>query len=99
MILHSVFAASMAWSANCNPKLSKCHVCYVVLWPSACLHIVQSTLRITTLGGASEKCPYSRSVVIPEVPSYDCITVGWDFALGMEILSLFANCHYIRSRY
>ena len=28
---------------------------------------VQSTLRITTLGRASEKCPYSRSVVIPEV--------------------------------
>ena len=29
---------------------------------------IQSTSRITTLGGASEKCPYSRSVVIPEVP-------------------------------
>ena len=29
---------------------------------------VQSTSLITTLGGASEKCPYSRSVVIPEVP-------------------------------
>ena len=66
---------------------------------TACLHIVQSTSRIKTLGGASEKCPYSRSVVIPEVPLYDCITVGWDFALGMEILSLFANCRYIRSRY
>ena len=23
-----------------------------------------------TLGGASEKCPYSRNVVIPEVPLY-----------------------------
>ena len=57
---------------------------------------LQSTSRITTLGGASEKCPYSRSVVIPEVPL--CITVGCDFALGIEILSLFANC-YIRSRY
>ena len=44
------------------------------------------------------KCPYSRSVVIPEV-SLLCVTVGWDFALGMEILSLFANCRYIRSRY
>ena len=53
---------------------------------------VQSTLRITTLGGASEKCPYTRSLII-------CITVRWDFALGMEILSLFANCRYIRSRY
>ena len=32
---------------------------------------VQSTLLITTLGGgASEKCPYSRSVVMPEVSLY-----------------------------
>ena len=31
---------------------------------------VQSTSLITTLGGASEKCPYSRSVVIPEVSLY-----------------------------
>ena len=46
---------------------------------------------------ASEKCPYSRSVVIPDV-SYT-YTVGLDFALGMEILSLFANCRYIHSRY
>ena len=53
---------------------------------------VQSTSLITTLGGASEKCPYTRSLIL-------CITVGWDFALGMEILSLFANCRYIRSRY
>ena len=28
------------------------------------------------------KCRYTRSLII-------CITVGWDFALGMEILSLF----------
>ena len=53
---------------------------------------------ITTLGGgASKKCPYSRIVVIPEVSL--CITVEKDFALGMEMLSLFANCRYIRSRY
>ena len=32
--------------------------------------IVQSTSLITTLGGAPEKCPYSRSVVIPEVSLY-----------------------------
>ena len=31
---------------------------------------VQSTSRITTLGGASKKCPYSRSVVMPEVSLY-----------------------------
>ena len=31
---------------------------------------VQSTWRITTLGGASEKCPYSRNVLIPEVSFY-----------------------------
>ena len=32
------------------------------------LLLIQSTLRITTFGGASEKCPYSRSVLIREVP-------------------------------
>ena len=53
---------------------------------------VQSTSLITTLSAASEMCRYSQSVVIPQV------SVGWDFALGMEILSLFANCRYIRSR-
>ena len=31
---------------------------------------IQSTSLITTLGGASEKCPYSRSVVIPKVSLY-----------------------------
>ena len=31
---------------------------------------VQLTLRITTLGGASEKCSFSRSVLIPEVSLY-----------------------------
>ena len=39
------------------------------LLESAFSHI-QSTSLITILGGASEKCPYSRSVVIPEVPLY-----------------------------
>ena len=32
--------------------------------------LVQSTSLITTLGGASKMCPYSRSVVIPEVLLY-----------------------------
>ena len=64
------------------------------------VNTVLSTVRITTLGGASEKCRYSQSVVIPEVSLLQvCVTVGWDFALGMDILSLFANCGYIRSRY
>ena len=42
----------------------------------------------------SAKFPYTRSLLL-------CITARWDlhFALGMEILSLFANCRYIRSRY
>ena len=33
---------------------------------------VQSTSPITTFGGASEKCPYSRSVLITEVP-FECM--------------------------
>ena len=45
-------------------SLGKCHVCYVVLWPSACLHIVQSTSGITTLGG------HQKSVLIREVSLY-----------------------------
>ena len=43
------------------------------------------------------KCPYTctctRSLIIIMG------TGRIDFALGMEILSLFANCRYIRSRY
>ena len=38
------------------------------------------------------KCRYTRSLII-------CITVGWNFAPGMDIPSLFANCRYMRSRY
>ena len=30
-------------------------------------NLIQSTMRITTLGWASEKCPCSRSVLIPEI--------------------------------
>ena len=33
---------------------------------------LQSTSPITTFGGASEKCPYSRSVLITEVP-FECM--------------------------
>ena len=46
--------------------------CTYFLW-HGCLNfwiILQSTSLITTLGGASKKCPYSRSVVIPEVSLY-----------------------------
>ena len=32
--------------------------------------VLQSTSLITTLGGATEKCRYSRSAVIPEVSLY-----------------------------
>ena len=39
---------------------------------------IQSTSLITTLGGASKRCPYSRSVVIPEVSLY---VLQWDGTL------------------
>ena len=62
--------------------------------------LLQSTVRITTLGGgASEKCPYSRKCPYTRSLIILCVTVRWDFALGMEILSLFANCRHIRSRH
>ena len=50
---------------------------------------IQSTLRITTLGGASEKCPYSRSVVIPEVSFY---VLQW----GGTLLWAWKFCRYSR---
>ena len=55
--------------------------CFVPMFPVLILSL-QSTSLITTLGGGSEKCPYSRNVVIPEVSL--CVTVGRDFALGMK---------------
>ena len=56
------------------------------------LKAVQSTLRITTLGGASAKCPYSRSVVIPEV-SLDVLQ------LDGTLIWAWKFCRYIRSHY
>ena len=53
---------------------------------------VQSTSRITTLGGASEKCPYSRSAVIPEV-SLNVLQ------LDGTLLWAWTFCRYIRCRY
>ena len=50
---------------------------------------IQSTSLITTLGGASERCPYSRSVVIPEVPLY---VLQWDGTL----LWAWKFCRYSR---
>ena len=47
-------------------------------WPLVVLQVVQSTSLITTLGGASKRCPYSRSVVIPEVSLY---VSQWDGTL------------------
>ena len=45
------------------------------------------------------KCRYTRSLIIYiyvlqllNLRTHFFITVRWDFALGMEILSLFANC-------
>ena len=50
---------------------------------------IQSTSLITTLGGASKRCPYSRSVVIPEVSSY---VLQWDGTL----LWAWKFCRYSR---
>ena len=50
---------------------------------------LQSTSRITTLGGASEKCPYLRSVVIPEVPLYV-------LQLDVTLLWAWKFCRYSR---
>ena len=46
------------------------HIAAIMRVLEAKISKVQSTSRITTLGGASKKCPYSRSVVIPEVSVY-----------------------------
>ena len=50
---------------------------------------LQSTSCITTLGGASKRCPYSRSVVIPEVSFYG---LQWDGTL----LWAWKVCRYSR---
>ena len=51
---------------------------------------VQSTLRITTLGGASEKCPYLRSVLISEVSLYA-------LQLDRNLLWAWKFCRYSRN--
>ena len=68
---------------------------------------LQSTSLITTLGGASKKCPYSRSVVIPEVSLYvlqldRTLLWAWKFCLYSRIVVISAvvisevNCKYSR---
>ena len=57
---------------------------------------IQSTLRITTHGGASEKCPYSRCILIPSL--IICLQFDGTFPLRMDILPVFQNCRYIRSQ-
>ena len=67
---------------------------------------VQSTSLITTLGGASKRCPYSRSVVIPEVSLYVLQWAGtllwaWKFCRYSRIVVISAvvisevDCIYI----
>ena len=56
--------------------------------PLPWIHL-QSTSLITTLGGASNKCPYSRSVVIPEVSLYV-------LQLDGTLLWAWAFCRYSR---
>ena len=47
----------------------------------------QTTLRITTLGGVSEKRSSPRRVLLPKVQLQSMGTVRFDFTLGMGILS------------
>ena len=67
---------------------------------------VQSTSLITTLSGASEKCPSSRSVVIPEVSLYvlqldGTLLWAWEFCRYSRIVVISAvviseiDCMYI----
>ena len=55
---YAVHQCSGTWSTRVDLRRSTCGA------------NIQSTSLITTLGGASKKCPYSRSVVIPEVSLY-----------------------------
>ena len=52
---------------------------------------------LTTLGRASKGVHIREVSLYPK--SHFMYYMGWYFALGMDILSLFANCRYIRSRY
>ena len=64
---------------TCTPQSvpnPRCVVAFAIICAKRYRHDVQSncactvTSLITTLGGASKKCPYLRSVVIPEVSLY-----------------------------
>ena len=55
---------------------------------------LQSTSRISTLGRASEKCPYSRSLIIPEVSLYvlqldGTLLWAWTILSFIHVLSLY----------
>ena len=56
---------------------------------------IQSTSGITTLDGALEKCPYSRSVFIPKVSLYvlrldGTLLRAWEFCRCSRIVVIFA---------
>ena len=72
--------------------MSKIMKCRKFAAPKFCIFTVQSTSLITTTGGASEKCPYSRSVVIPEVSllcySWMGLCSGHEISVVIRELSL-----------
>ena len=61
-----------SWMGLCSGHEHSVVIRELSLYPQSLLAklTVQSTLLITTLGGASKRCPYSRSVGIPEVSLY-----------------------------
>ena len=81
-MLTSIYMHVADKSRMMNVQLLDVHDCIVCTWYGSFVTVdctrtdsrshggllsVQSTWLITTLSGASEKCAYSRSVVIPEV--------------------------------
>ena len=60
-----------------------------MVWCTLLASRVQSTSLITTFGGASKKCPYSRSVIIPEVSLYVLQLEG-------TLLGAWTCCRYSR---
>ena len=66
-----------------------CHYHEILCMHRNGAHSLQSTSLITTLGEASKRCPYSRSVIIPEVSLY---VLQWDGTL----LWAWKFCRYSR---
>ena len=84
-------------------KHVKFYVLTVFMRAYACIELKKSSVRrrksVRAYLGIRDNFYHGLSEVSLYTDVSLCITVGWDFALGMETLSLFANCRYIRSRY